>query len=195
MKKLEQAPRYQRDDNVKGKKTGEFGCIWKIFKILPKELKVLDIACAEGFLVWLARKGGLKETDGIEIDPDRTERGFKHLNLELQTADIFENLDIIRKYDVFILSRFFHNIGEEKSDELMKRINRKRNYMLIIKYKPGMFKENKQKRQPLATKEGLKTFLDKYELAKKSFPQQVIVAAKGKYVPLLKELRKGIAEG
>lgn len=192
---IEQAPKYQKDINVKKKKRVAFGSMWKIFKVLPNDLKVLDIACAEGFLVWLARKGGLKQTDGIEIDPRRTKRGFDHLNLKLQTGDIFDHLDILKKYDVFLLSRFLHNIGEAKSSTLLDRIDRKRNYMLIIKYKPGVLKENKQPRKPLSTRKGISKFLEKYDLNKKTFPEEVIVAAKGKCVPLLKKLREKIKEG
>ncbi len=56
-------------------------------------------------------------------------------------------------------------------------------------------RENDEPREPLATKKGINNFLDKYGLAKKSFPQQTIVAAKGKYVELLDKLRSEIGEG
>ncbi len=193
---LEQTGHYQRDKNVIQKKvTPEFSVIYKIFKLLPNKLKVLDIACSEGFLVWLARESGFEEVDGIEIDSRRTRRGKKHLKIDLQTGDIFENLDIIKKYDVFVVSRFFHNIGIRKSDVLMREINKKKNFILIIKYKPGLKREDDQPREPLAKKKGLHRFLERYNLAKKSFPQQILVAAKGKYLPMLKELRKHIGEG
>ena len=191
---LEQSPRYQRDENVKSKSLGEFRVINKIIGLLSKEMKVLDIAAAEGFITYLARKAGL-HCDGIEIDPNRTKRGFDNLRLKLVTGDIFDNFNMLQRYNVFILSRFLHNIGEHKSKLLLDEIDRKRNYMLIIKYKPGKYRENGKLRQPLATKEGLKKFLERYNLPKKSFPQQTIVVAKGKYVPLLKKLRERIGEG
>ncbi|MCP3683526.1 MAG: class I SAM-dependent methyltransferase [bacterium] len=196
MKTLEQTDHYQPNRAVeKHQVTSEFAIIYKIFKLLPKNLRVLDIACAEGFLVWMARKAGIKRTEGIEIDPNRVHRGEEKLNIKLINNDIFDYLDVVRNYDVFILSRFLHNITEHKAKLLVGDIDEKKDYLLIIKYKPGLRKENYEPREPLATKKGINKFLERYSLAKKSFSQEVIVAAKGKFVPILKKLRERIGEG
>ena len=196
MKILDQVPRYQKDVNVKKKKvTKEYGVIFKILQLLPKTVKLYDIACAEGFICWLAKKAGIVNAKGIEIDADRVERGKKYLGVDVVTGDIFENIDKLNYSDVYVFSRFFHNIGEESSRVLMDKLDKKKHFMLIIKYKPGLKKENGQKREPLAIKDGLNKFLESYGLKKKSFPQQVIVAAKGKYVEYLPILRKHIGEG
>ena len=194
--KLEQQPRYQKDANVKEHKiTPEYKSIDKILSLIPKG-QVLDIACAEGFLVWLAEKRG-HNAYGIEIDEGRVNRGRKNLNIPslLTAGDIFNNLSKIKDYNIFIVARFFHNIGYEKSLQLMDEINKKDDYIIIVKYKPGLRKETGAPREPLATKKGVKNLLEQYNLKKKSFQQQVIVAAKGKYEGVPDMLRKHIGEG
>lgn len=193
---LAQVPRYQKDVNVKSHEvTKEYKSIKKILDVLPKELKVFDIACAEGFLVYVAKKAGFQHPSGIEIDPGRTERGMKHMDIEISTGSIFDNMNMLEDYDCFIISRFFHNVGMDASVKLMDEISKKEDVIIINKYKPGPKKENGKPRELLATKKGINQLMEKYGFEKKSFPQDVIVAAKGKYVMLLAELRKHIGEG
>ena len=191
---LEQVPRYQKDTNVISKKvTKEYKSIKKILELIP-EGNLLDIACAEGFIVWIAEKAGLNGS-GIEIDAERVKRGEKNLGLQLLTGDIFEHIDMIKDYDIFVVARFFHNIGPEKSVQLMNAIDEKKDYILIVKYKPGKYKETGAPREPLATKKGVNELLEVYNLKKKSFPQEVIVAGKGKYAGVPDMLRKNLPEG
>jgi len=191
---LEQKPRYQKDANVKEHKvTSEYKSLDKILSLIPKG-RVMDIACAEGFLVWLAKKNG-HTARGIEIDAGRVERGKKNLGVELDTGDVFENLNLIAGFDTYIVARFFHNIGYEKSMKLMDEINKMDDYIIIVKYKPGMRKETGAPREPLATKKGVNSLLEQYNLKKKSFPGEVIVAAKGKYEYVPDMLRKHLPEG
>lgn len=193
---LEQAPRYQPDENIKKRKLGEFRIINKIFGLLPYSVRILDCACAEGFLVYLAGEA-LQVCTGIEIDPKRVERGRKwlHLGRNIVTGDIFKRITLFEHYDTIIFSRFLHNISETKARRLMDAVSKKEDCILIIKYKPGMIRESGEKRERLATKEGVKQLMEEYDFAKKSFPQEVIVAAKGKYIPVLYKLRKNIGEG
>jgi hypothetical protein len=195
MKILDQVPRYQKDINVIKKKiTPEYFILYKILKILPKTLRLFDVACAEGFIVWLAQKVGMRAT-GVELDAGRVDRGKTHLGVDIYAGDAFRNMKRIDEADIIVVSRFFHNVGEELSHRLMKRIDKKKDYILIIKYKPGLKKETGGPREPLAIKDGLNKFLDGYDVSKKSFPQQTIVAAKGKYKKYLKQLRAEIGEG
>ena len=192
---LEQVPRYQKDVNVKHHEvTKEYKSINKILSLIPKA-KVLDIACAEGFIAWIAHKHG-HEAEGCEIDEGRVLRGRRHFpGLELKAIDIFEHLEMLQKFDIFIVARFLHNIGMEMSLKLMDEINKNEDYILIVKYKPGLKKETGAPRESLATKRGVKNLLEQYNLKKKSFPQEVIVAAKGKYEGVPDMLRKHLPEG
>jgi hypothetical protein len=185
---------YQKKINVvRHIVTKEWKPLWKILKYLPKDLKILSIACAEGFDVWMATKRGYK-ADGIEIHKDKVITAKKNLNLNLIHGDIFERFGLFKKYNCFIICRFLHNIGHEASIKLMNEINCKRSYLLIIKYKPGKYKETGKKRQPLATKKGLSNFLDIYDLKGKSFPQEFLVLGKGKYKDIPKMLREYIPQ-
>lgn len=192
---LEQVPRYQKDVNVINHKvTDEYKSIDKILSLIPK-LKVLDIAGAEGYLAWLAAQHG-HSVMNIEIDEGRVLRGRKHFpEIEMRADNIFDNLDILSNYNVYMVSRFFHNIGYDKSVELMDAIEKQTDYILIIKYKPGLVKETGKPREKLATKKGINDLLEQYGIKKKSFPQQVIVAARGKYEYIPDMLRQYIREG
>lgn len=195
---LEQVPRYQKDANVKQHKiTKEYKSIKKILELIPKG-HVLDIAGAEGFVAYLAAQCGHIAVN-VEIDEGRVLRGLKHFgvcaNLTIIKNNIFEDLDMLGHFNIFIVARFFHNIGLQKSLKLMDEIDKKEDYILIVKYKPGLKKETGAPREPLATKKGVKNLLEQYNLKKKSFPQEVIVAAKGKYEGVPDMLRKHIGEG
>jgi hypothetical protein len=191
---LQQVPRYQKDSHVKSHEIGgEFQSIWKILNLIPKA-PLLDIACAEGFLVYIAQKAGFKKTMGIEIDEGRVLRGRKFLGVNLRANDIFEHLDMVKDYKIFIISRFFHNVGHEQSKILMDAIDKKKDYLLIIKHKHGPRKENGKKREPLATRSGLNKFLDNYPVSKKSFKGDVIVAGKGRFEDVPAMLRKTMPE-
>lgn len=191
---LEQVPRYQKDTNVISKKvTKEYKSIKKILELIPKG-NVLDIAGAEGFITWMADKVGHNAVC-VEIDEGRVLRGRKNLGIDIRAVDVFENLDMLEHFDIFVVARFFHNIGMEKSVELMGAIDEKKDYILIVKYKPGLKKETGARRELLATKKGIKELCECYNLAKKSFPGEVIVAAKGKYAGVPNMLRKHIGEG
>lgn len=192
---LEQAPRYQKDVNVKQHEvTKEYKMIRKILGLLPKELPLIDIACAEGFIVYIANKQGFETTFGIEIDEERVKRGRKNMGVDIEAHDTFEYLDRMDKFKIFVISRFFHNVCEEKSKELMDAIDKNEDYIIINKHKPGPLKETGAKREPLATKKGINNFMEQYGLAKKSFPDDVVVAAKGKYEYIPSMLRKHIPE-
>jgi hypothetical protein len=191
---LQQVPRYQKSDNVINHKiTSEYKSIEKILNLIPKA-PLLDIACAEGFLVWMADRAGFTQTLGVEIDEGRVLRGRKHLGVNLRANDIYSHLDIIKEFEIFIISRFFHNVGYEKTVKLMDAINEADDYLLIIKHKPGARKETGAKREPLATRKGINDMLDEYPVEKKSFPGDVILAGRGKYsdVPIM--LRKYLPE-
>jgi len=195
---LEQKPRYQKDTNVKQHKiTKEYKSIDKILSLIPNG-HVLDIAGAEGFIAYLAALCGHSAVN-VEIDKGRVLRGLKyfgtHANLTILEKDIFDELDMLDYFNIFIVARFFHNIGMKKSIELMDAIDKKEDYILIVKYKPGLKKETGAPREPLATKRGIKSLLEQYNLKKKSFPQEVIVAAKGKYEGIPDMLRKHLPEG
>jgi len=191
---LEQQPKYQKNVNVISKKvTKEYKSIKKILELIPKG-DLLDIGAAEGFITYIAHNAGHKAF-GIEIDEGRVLRGRKHLNATIYAADIFECLHTFKNYDIFVVARFLHNIGFGKSLMLMDAIDKKKDYILIVKYKPGKRKETGAKREPLATKKGIKNLLEQYNLPKKSFPQETIVAGKGKYKGVPDMLRKHIGEG
>ena len=195
MKKLDQKPRYQKDANVKQKKiTPEYKSIWKILDLIPKDLPLIDIACAEGFIVYMADQRGFNKTYGIEIDEGRVKRGRDNLGVNIDAADTFESLHLMKDYKVFVVSRFFHNVGLEKSKELMDAIDKNDDYIIINKHKPGPRKETGEKRELLATKKGINGFMEQYGLTKKSFSQDVVVAAKGKYEYIPEILRKYIPE-
>jgi hypothetical protein len=141
---------YQKSVNVKKHiVTKEWKPLWEILRLLPHELRMLSIACAEGFDVWMARKRG-HTADGIEIHKDKIIRAKKNLNIDLIHGDIFERFGLLEKYNCFIVCRFFHNIGADLTNQIMRKINEKRDYILIVKYKPGKFKETGKPRQPLA---------------------------------------------
>ena len=193
--RLDQAPRYQKDVNVKQHEvTKEYKVIWKVLGLLPKDLPLIDVSCAEGFIVYMARKQGFETTFGIEIDGDRVKRGIKHMGVNIIAADTFESLDMLKDYKVFVISRFFHNVGLEKSKLLMDAIDKNEDYIIINKFKPGKTKETGEKRELLATKKGINALMEQYNLEKKSFPQEVVVAAKGKYEYIPAFLRKYIPE-
>ena len=198
MKKLEQVPRYQKDINVKEKKISrEYAIINKILNLLPKKFSLLDIGAAEGFICWMALKAGYTTVVGIECDEGRVGRGRKNLGLNgtLLAGDVFKNMKRLDDADIIVISRFLHNVGEGLSHKLMERIDKKKDYILIIRYKPGARKENNLKRELLATKIGVNGMLGEYKLAKKSFPQDTIVAIKGKYRKYLRILRAEMGEG
>jgi len=186
--------RYQKDVNVKGHLvTREWKPLKKILQYLPKELKILSIACAEGFDVWMAKKAGFN-AKGIEFHRDKVDRGQRHLGLgkDIICGDIFERFGLIGKANCFIVCRFWHNIGGKLSTQIMDKIESKKDYLIISKYKPGPLKENGKKRQPLATKKGLSNFFSMYNLVGKSFPQEFLVVGKGKYKDVPNMLREHI---
>lgn len=191
---LQQTPRYQKDSHVKSHEIGsEFQSVWKILNLIPKDA-ILDIGAAEGFLVYLARKAGFTKYLGLEIDEGRVLRGRKYLGVNLRANDIFEHMEILKDYKIFVLARILHNIGNEQSKILMDAINKKRDYLLIIKHKHGPRKETGAKREPLATRKGINNFLDNYPVRKKSFSGDVIVAGKGKYKNMPAMLRRSLPE-
>jgi len=192
---LDQVPRYQTDAAVKQRQiTPEWSHMWQILKLIPKA-PLIDIACAEGFCVWMADKAGFTQTLGVEIDEGRVLRGRKFLgDVNLRANNIFDRLSLLKEYRYFIIARFFHNIGDEMSEKLMNEIDKKKNYLLIIKHKAGPRKETGAKREPLATRKGINTFLDRYPLSKKSFCGDLIVAGKGKYSNIPAFLRKHMPE-
>ena len=184
--------KYQKKINVVDKiVTAEWKPLWKILSLIPKNVKILSIACAEGFDVWMAKKLG-HNAKGIEIHRDKVITGKRELGIDIEQGDIFERFDVINKANCFIVSRFWHNIGGAASVKIMNEINEKRDFIIISKYKPGQFKENGKKRQPLATKKGLSNFFSMYNLVGKSFPQEFIVVGKGKYKGIPDMLREHI---
>jgi hypothetical protein len=191
MKKKKQ---YQKDINVKKHvPTKEWKPLYKIFKYLNCNVRMLSIACAEGFDVFMARKWGYK-ADGIEIHLDKIKRAKQHMNLDLIHGDIFERFGLLEKYNCFIVCRFFHNVGQELTNRIMRKINQKRDYIMIVKYKPGKYKETGKPRQPLATKKGISNLFDLYGLKGQSFPQEFMVGAKGRFKDVPKMLRKHIKQ-
>ncbi len=188
--------RYQKDISVKKHIiTKEWRPLWNMLKEMPKELKVLSIACAEGFDVWMARKRGFNAR-GVELHRDKVVRGRKHLNLgnNIIQGDIFERFGLIDKANCFIVSRFWHNVGGTASAKIMDRINMKKDYVIISKYKPGLLKETGKKRQPLATRKGLSSFFSMYGLVGKSFQSEFYVVGKGKYKDVPDMLRTFLGE-
>ena len=186
--------RYQKNANVVGRKiTEEYRSINKILSLLPAGLKLIDIACAECFIGWLAKAHGLDVT-GIELDMDKVKGGKQHLGMDIIHGSIFDNYNLLKGKDVFVVSRFFHNIGFKQSGSLMRAIDKNKDYIIIVKYKPGAYRETGQKRQPLATKKGVGTFLGNYKLNTKAFRSEVIVGAKGKYREIPDMLRKYLGE-
>lgn len=188
--------RYQKDISVKKHIiTNEWRPLWKMLHQLPKELKVLSIACAEGFDVWMCKKRGFN-AKGIELHRDKVVRGRDHLNLgkDIMQGDIFERFGLIEKANCFIVSRFFHNVGGTASVEIMDKIAEKRDFVVIAKHKPGLFKETGKKRQPLATRKGLSNFFSLYNLVGKSFQSEFFVVGKGKYRGVPEMLRTFLPE-
>lgn len=189
---------YQKKINVKKHViTKEWKPLWEMFKLLPKDLRYFEIACAEGFPMWMAKRRGISDVKGIEIHKDKVESGRNNLNLgqDIMHGDIFERLGLIKKANLFIVCRFWHNISWEECLKIMNEIDKKRDYIIISKYKPGMFKENGKPRQPLATKKGLSRLFDVYNLKGKSFSQQFLVVAKGKFKGIPDMLREHLPEG
>lgn len=186
---------YQKDICVKRHViTKEWKTLWNILNLIPKDVKIFSIACAEGFDLWMAKKRGHTNIKGLEFHKDKVVRGRKNLSLgsDILHGDIFEKLGLIEKANCFIVSRFWHNISEEEAKVIMNKIDEKRDYLIISKYKPGLLKENGVKRQPLATKKGLSNFFSLYDLVGKSFPQEFIVVGKGKYKDVPDMLREHI---
>ena len=119
---MKKKKRYQKDINViKHTVTKEWKPLYQIFKNIPFEhkLKVLSIACAEGFDVYIARRLGYDAT-GIEIHLDKIKRAKKHLNLDLIHGDIFERFGLLEKYNCFIVCRFFHNVGADLTNQIAR---------------------------------------------------------------------------
>jgi len=183
--------RYQKDVNVIGKQvTPEYHIFERIFSELPKDCRVLDVACAEGFIAHLAVRAGLRAT-GIEIGGEKVALGKKQFpGVDLCCGNIFENLSMIQRHDVYVVSRFFHNVGEAWSNVLVSHmLANSAGFLLLVRHKPGLLKETGEKRQPLATAKGVNSFLKKHGLNKKTFRGEVIVAAHGeKYEKLLSKL-------
>lgn len=187
---------YQKTINVKKHKiTQEWKPLWTILSHLPNELKLYDIGAAEGFICWMAKQKGIKVATGIERHKDKVVSAMKHLEIKLTHGSIFDNINNLKEYNCFVFSRFLHNIGWEPSFKLMKEIDKIEDYIVIVKYKPGLFKENGTPRQPLAMKKGISRFMSYFNLKGKSFPQQLIVYGKGKYEYIPNKLRKYIKEG
>ena len=187
---------YQKDINVKRHIiTKEWKPLWKMLHLLPKELKIFELACAEGFPVWMAKKRGFS-AKGMEIHKDKVVRGRQHLSLgtDILHGDVFKHLKLLDKANCFIVCRFFHNVGLDASVQLMNRINDHKDYIVIAKYKPGKLKETGKPRQPLAMKKGLANLLKQYDLNTMSFQQEFIVGAKGKYKDIPNMLREHLPE-
>lgn len=175
--------RYQRNANVMRRTvTEEYASIKNILSVLPPDRKLLDLGCAEGFICWLAAKTGIRSIKGIEIGENKVKLGHKklaHEAIERICGDIFKRFDLLDWCDTVVASRFFHNVGPQKSAKIMERLRDKPELFLIAKYKPGPRKETGRKRKPLATKKGVKELLCRYGLATKSFRSQVLAGAKG----------------
>lgn len=186
IKKLNQyksPPRYQKDVNIYRKKiTPEYHIFPVIFRRIPPHCTVLDIACAEGFLCHLAAKAGILNVVGIEIGEEKialANQQFGCQNINFICDSIFNQLHLIKQSEVIICSRFFHNIGPAASHIIMDEINKKKEFLLIVKYKPGLYKENGEKRQPLATRSGLKRLFKEYRLLNKSLSNEIILVSRG----------------
>jgi hypothetical protein len=143
----------------------------------------------------MCKKRGF-QARGIEFHKDKVIRGRDHLNLgnDIIHGDIFERFGLIKKANCFIVSRFWHNIGGPASTKIMDEIDSKRSYVIISKYKPGLYKETGKKRQPLATRKGLANFFSFYDLTGKSFQSEFYVVGKGKYKDVPDMLRKFLPE-
>jgi len=173
-------PRYQKDVNIKGKAiTDDYKDIWKVLKKLP-DLPALDIAGAEGFISHLARKAGIRDVTCIEIGENKIKLGRKHfIGIKFICGDIFSHFELVRKSEIFIISRFFHNIGPEWSEKLMEALNRP--CIIVARHKRGDKRENGRPRQPLAMRRGVVKLLEKYGFRIRAYGDTVLAAKGEKY--------------
>lgn len=193
-------PRYQKDEQVfKRRITLEFKPLLEIFHMLPPDAPLLDIACAEGYLCWLASFAGVKNVTGIEIGENKVRLGRKHLmrpGMRLIQGDVWDNLNLIHESEVFVVSKFFHNVPEADAEQLMRLIGNLPQFMLIVRHKPGPKKETGEKRETYATNAGVSDLMAPYVNAKKTFPSQIVVGARGPYyVDLLTKMKNELGVG
>lgn len=92
-----------------------------------KNLKVLDVGCAEGILIKKCKEAGY-EADGVEIDPETIDICKKNTGARLW--QMLENVD--RKYDVVTAVSVVEHVEDHKQfiKEMWKKV--KKDGMLII---------------------------------------------------------------
>jgi hypothetical protein len=172
-------PRYQKDVNVKGKKiTSDYKDIWKVLQKLPN-LPAIDIAGAEGFISYLAKKAGIKKVVCVEIGEEKVKMGKKLFpGVQFVCKSIFDLDHNLMDFDIFIVSRFFHNIGQEWSERLMDILPM--NCIVVARHKRGKRRENGEPREPLAMRSGVSKLLETYGF-KIECVGDTVLGTRGKY--------------
>lgn len=156
-------------------------------KINKKRIEILDIGCANGYLLHIFKKNGYKNLHGIDPSPECKILAKNLYGLEIESATISE-LDIAKKFDLVIISNVLEHL-----EELNKTIYKIRNLLkengLLFMSVPDVNNFTKITREPFLefslehinyfTRISLLNLLGKYKLANLHFESKKMIAFGG----------------
>lgn len=97
---------------------------------IPKNSKILDVGCSNGYGINLLKKEGYKNVIGIEPSPAAKEIAKSLYNIDIQTG-FFDKTINIKEIDLFIFSSVIEHISDIK-DFLEPLLNSKNNSFVFI---------------------------------------------------------------
>lgn len=84
-----------------------------IKRYCKKSIKILDVGCSTGHLLYELRKKGYKSIFGIDPSPKCKDLALKNFNINIETSDFF-SFSTNEKFDLIIFAAVFEHLEQVK---------------------------------------------------------------------------------